>query len=291
MGRQNQTVSESIVVHGSSTGAVLERVHVAFRSIAGFVVTAPAPDVVQLAQNGRRFSRRPALCTIRAVQEPQRLVVTVTGELESHAVDTVREAILGRSTDEVASGAIESFREAEPQSPSNGFVPPTDWFVMPHDRVRVADHSPAALTGTAMPPPAVTSHEADGAFHTVLRGGPRPVMEPVVPERSAYVQVGTAPRQALDTTLLIGRAPQPRPTDPDGVQLLNVADAAMSKTHLAVSRIGDAIWVEDRNSSNGTKLDNGHGNTIDLLPGVRQAVSSESRFVAGDTVISIGWEL
>ena len=292
MGRQNTTVTESLVVHGSSSIAVIARVQAAFERMQEYVLTAPADDVLQVARSAGRRARRAEFCTIRTIQEPQRLVVTLSGHLGSGAMDVVREAVRGSSAEHSGGPAVESFRPSTPSSTSASFVPPTDWFVTPDTGPVAESRSMSqAPAGNLLPPPTVVPVVADIAHDTVLRSSGRPLTGVPTARRQALVRVGDGANQMLSDVLLIGRAPEPRPSDPSHAKTLEVADAAMSKTHLALGRSGDDIWIEDRNSSNGTQWNDATGIERALIPEVRVVVDVPCRITAGDTVISIGWDV
>ena len=98
---------------------------------------------------------------------------------------------------------------------------------------------------------------------------------------------GLEPR-ALTTVLLLGRDPQPRPNDVVETQFLRVADSAMSKTHVAIGPSPDGVWVQDRNSSNGTEAILPSG-PRPLEPDVPTVLSLPCAVRAGDTTIEIAW--
>jgi hypothetical protein len=287
LGRQKSTITESLVVHGSSSSTVIARVQAAFEPMPDYVLTAPSDDVLQVARSAGRRSRRTEFCTIRAIQEPQRLVVTLSGHLGPNAMDAVRAAVHGIGSEPVSGPEVESF-QASQQPSTSSFMPPTDWFVTADTQLASPPPpTPQPPAGDLLPPPTAAPVASEKAHDTVLRssGGPRMV------QREALIRVGNGPEQPLSGILLIGRAPQPRPVDPTNTQTLQVADAAMSKTHLALGRTGDDIWLEDRNSSNGTQWNDQSGRERSATPDVRVVVDLPCRISAGDTVISIGWSV
>jgi hypothetical protein len=232
-------------------------------------VTEPAEGVVQLASLSGGFGRRRTrLCTVRAAVEPRHLVVTLSGELHPGDLDTLRAAIVGRSTESLHGDGVASFRPPV-TDPDPAFVPDPTWFVGGD-----ADVSLVAPAG-------------EPELHTVVRtpGSAAPASG----RRAVRLLAGAAPVHLLDGAILIGRSPQHRPTDPPHWALLPLDDPLLSKTHLAVGVAADAVWVEDRRSSNGTQLVDAAGRTVELEPEVRLTVPLPAQLLAGDTAIQIEW--
>jgi hypothetical protein len=87
-------------------------------------------------------------------------------------------------------------------------------------------------------------------------------------------------RVEVEGTVLFGRDPAPLPRYPGG-QTIALADASMqlSKTHTAVGIDGDAIWVEDCNSTNGTAMQASDGGLHDIVG--RRVLQAGERVVLG----------
>ncbi len=121
---------------------------------------------------------------------------------------------------------------------------------------------------------------------------------PAAPDTTAVAPPQQLPRVevALDTgeqaivagLLLVGRAPTPAGGD-DGAGLLPVDDPSLSvsKTHLAVGVDRSGVWVQDRNSTNGSWLDEGVGQLRRLEPGVRTPVPPGTRVMIGERVLTL----
>ncbi len=155
MARAVSYVNESLIVSGSSVVAVLQRVQIAMRGIDDHVVTTPNPAVVQVARVHRGvLGKKTQMLTVTAVAEPQRLIVTLAGQLESVHLQLLRGAILGRSTEQMLDVSVESFRPAAPAA-QGGFVPSSEWFVGGAPQAAVAPPPPFGAGGPrggAVPP-------------------------------------------------------------------------------------------------------------------------------------------
>ena len=93
---QLAVVDDAVVVSGSSTRSVIERIEIVMRRADGYTVTRPAADKLLIGRVVRKFaSKRTAICTITVVSEPQRLVVSIHGEIGRDMVEPLKAAAAG----------------------------------------------------------------------------------------------------------------------------------------------------------------------------------------------------
>jgi hypothetical protein len=111
---------------------------------------------------------------------------------------------------------------------------------------------------------------------------------PPQPLPRVEVAIDTGEQAIVPGLLLVGRAPTPAGGD-DGAGLLPVNDPSLSvsKTHLAVGVDRSGVWVQDRNSTNGSWLDEGVGQLRRLEPGVRTPVPPGTRVMIGERVLTL----
>jgi len=111
---------------------------------------------------------------------------------------------------------------------------------------------------------------------------------PPQPLPRVEVAIDTGEQAMVPGLLLIGRAPTPAGGD-DGAGLLPVNDPSLSvsKTHLAVGVDRSGVWVQDRNSTNGSWLDEGVGQLRRLEPGIRTPVPPGTRVMIGERVLTL----
>lgn len=120
--------------------------------------------------------------------------------------------------------------------------------------------------------PSPTPPSADGG--TAERTAPRPAAA------SWRLVFDDGRRVDVIGTVLFGRDPGPLLQHP-GAQPVALADPSMqlSKTNTAVGVDGDALWVEDCSSTNGTTLRAADGSETDIVG--RQVVQGGARVVLG----------
>lgn len=291
MSRGPARVNESVIVPGSSAEAVLERVRIAVRSFEGYAVSSPTAMVVQFARTARSLGgRRTHTCTVTAVNEPHRLVVTIAGELDADHLVAIRAAITGRSTESARAMEVASFSRpatTPPPSSASGFQPPADWLVggVPAAPVVPSPSSSPSVSGWAPP-----SDEQ----HTILRPSTPPVPSSVRHTAAPPVAVPTAwltdgRRIRITGVALLGRHPSPRPEDGPAVELVAIDDEALSKTHLAIRHDAGRVWVEDRHSTNGTSVLDGLGRPVALPAGERTLVELPVTLLIGDGHVKLEW--
>jgi uncharacterized RDD family membrane protein YckC len=87
---------------------------------------------------------------------------------------------------------------------------------------------------------------------------------------------------------IVGRDPAPGAGD-DGAVLRPISDPAksLSKTHAAFGLDEDAVWVEDRNSTNGVSITR-DGVVTELAAGIRTGLVAGDRLMLGDWAIVLG---
>lgn len=301
MALKSTAVNESIVVPGSSVAAVVQRAQHFLSTVQDLAVTNPSEGVLQLARTVRGVGGRTTeLCTVTTVNEPQRLLVTVHGRLPPAALDGLKEAILGRSPEEGSPSVAASFRphvsRATAAEPATRFVPPSDWFVV--DEPAAPAEVPATLSGSGWAAPSGPPVVRAGAPQDAVPVGPSPAL----PSPGTPPTVAPAPpplfggviqlrfpdgRQVVvGPLMLLGRAPSPRHGEHAAV-CLPIPDPSVSKTHLALGREGEAVWVEDRGSTNGTVIVDARGHRIPMEPSMRRVISPPVHLELGDTTIGI----
>jgi len=101
------------------------------------------------------------------------------------------------------------------------------------------------------------------------------------------VSIDSGERSMVGPLLLIGRAPS-RGENESHAKLLTVNDPSLSvsKTHLALGVDATGLWVVDRNSTNGTWIDDGRGELRPVEAGKRTQVPPGARVLVGERVLS-----
>lgn len=89
-----------------------------------------------------------------------------------------------------------------------------------------------------------------------------------------------------EATTLLGRAPQAK-ADEQVEALLDLADPAVSKTHLEVRVRGGTVVAVDRASTNGTVLIAADGRESDLEPWQETTVTVGSTLMVGTTRVLV----
>ena len=155
-------------------------------------------------------------------------------------------------------------------------------------RVQPTPPEPAAAPPAAPPRPATPpghppmQESVDGRRipdMTVLRPSPG---------GSAVLELDTGERLPLVQTLVLGRDPVPPVEFPDAqARLVSDEKRSISKTHFAIGRDDDGIWVVDLHSTNGVVATGPEGFGRDLVPGRRTIVSPGTRLVWGDRTAQV----
>jgi hypothetical protein len=101
------------------------------------------------------------------------------------------------------------------------------------------------------------------------------------------VTVDSGEESVVSRLLIIGRAPSRQPHE-GHASLLTVNDPSLSvsKTHLAIEADGAGLWVIDRNSTNGTWIDEGSGALRPVPPNQRTPVPPGARVLIGERVLT-----
>ena len=94
-------------------------------------------------------------------------------------------------------------------------------------------------------------------------------------------------RIEVNAPIVLGRAPEQTPSDARAVAIAD-STRSLSRTHLRVAPAdGDAIWVEDTFSANGTRLQAPDGTTQPLPRGERVKVSLGTVLLLGERKLSV----
>lgn len=133
-----------------------------------------------------------------------------------------------------------------------------------------------------------------------LSSAPQPPPIPVIDDRTVVVSGGggavPVPTLVLDdgrrlplaTLVLVGRDPAAAPGDV-GPLLVAVEDhdRSVSKTHLAIGWDAGAVWLVDRNSTNGCRIIDSSGVEHEVQPGVRVEVPHGASVRFGSRLIRV----
>ncbi|MBL8932057.1 MAG: FHA domain-containing protein [Kineosporiaceae bacterium] len=152
---------------------------------------------------------------------------------------------------------------------------------------------PSAPPGSARQPgwppvPAAPDMPPNDLFTPPTRIAPSMGQQPGAPRVPRIaVSVDTGEQGTLDRLLIVGRAPTRQPAETDAV-LLSVNDPSLSvsKTHLAIELDAAGLWVTDRNSTNGTWIDEGRGALRPVPAGQRTPVPPGARVLIGERVLT-----
>ena len=94
-------------------------------------------------------------------------------------------------------------------------------------------------------------------------------------------------RIEINAPIVLGRAPEQTPSDARAVAIAD-STRSLSRTHLRVAPAdGDAMWVEDTFSANGTRLQAPDGTTQPLPRGERVKVSLGTVLLLGERKLSV----
>lgn len=303
MGSHMVLIDETVVAFGASSYAVVERIEIVIRGASDYTVTRPGSERILIARVVRRgLSRRTATCTVTVVNEPQRLIVAIRGEIEAYLVDQLRAAATGRSREPMVEMDVVT-PAAVGTSPTTSIFSPTS-IGPPPGMVPSEPNSasPARLSGGVserrskmwMPPPARPPHSPAPVIHapeseselTIIRPSSDSHSTPrVAPGVVSVIAVSDGRRIEVAEVVLFGRDPSPRANEPTGT-LIRVDDALVSKTHLAIGRHGEQLWAEDRGSVNGSLLADKTGRTFTLEPERRVLLTAGSSITIGDTTLT-----
>jgi len=210
-------------------------------------------------------------------------------------------------------GPAPSFAPLQPPAPdggngsngggSNGRLPSA--FRSPRDAVQAegmsapvapppappAPSAPAENQWTPMPaapgmPPNDLFTPPGDWTHALSRTPPGAAPEPPRQQR-IRVTVDSGEEAEVTRLLIVGRAPARQPHEGDAALLtVNDPSLSVSKTHLAIEADGAGLWVVDRNSTNGTWIDEGRGALRPVPANQRTPVPPGARVLIGERVIT-----
>lgn len=87
--------------------------------------------------------------------------------------------------------------------------------------------------------------------------------------------------------LFLGRSPSPTPGSTGEVLAVDDPARSVSKTHAVLERDDAGLWVSDLDSTNGVWVVPPQGEPIEVVPGVRTAVTPGADLELGDFVIQV----
>lgn len=145
-----------------------------------------------------------------------------------------------------------------------------------------ARHGGASATPKV--PHAPTQHASAPQARTPQQAAPRPSFASA-PTLAIIVDDGQ--RIEVNAQIVLGRAPEQTPAD---AQAIAIADStrSLSRTHLRVAPAdGEALWIEDTFSANGTRLQAPDGSTQPLPRGQRVKVPVGTVLLLGERRLSV----
>jgi pSer/pThr/pTyr-binding forkhead associated (FHA) protein len=135
------------------------------------------------------------------------------------------------------------------------------------------------------------SHEDDEFAYTRIRDAAAPADAAGARREPAGINIrfDDGREVTLGASALIGRNPAAAAGE-DVDQLIDFADLdrSVSKTHLELRVQGGKVWVNDRNSTNGTAVTGLDGVRQQLVPGAPVAATSGATVEFGDRSFVIG---
>jgi hypothetical protein len=265
-------VDETVVLTGTTAALAIDRVEIALRGLVEHQVVRQGPSLLQIARTDRGLlGRKVAVCVVSAATEPQRVCVSLIGDVLPTVADSIRGALQG-PTDR-ATPAMTFAPTYQPASDAAPFVPPDDWFLDPYDAparpapvpVRPAPPASARTPPPPPPPPPPPSQRSQGNTNPPPPGRPSAPPPPPPPPGATVARPTSGPSVQMPDgrvltirgPIIVGRAPMPRPGD-EAATCVAIADGELSKTHCVFgveSVNGDLLaWVEDMFSTNGSAI-------------------------------------
>ena len=165
-------------------------------------------------------------------------------------------------------------------------------------------HSPASamprVPQVPMPQAAAPQRVGSAPQNIAQQSNAQPAAPQATPATSAPASVPAFTQAALlaiivddgqrievNAPIVLGRAPEQTPSDARAVAIAD-STRSLSRTHLRVAPAdGDAMWVEDTFSANGTRLQAPDGTTQPLPRGERVKVSLGTVLLLGERKLSV----
>lgn len=274
-------VDETVVLTGTTASLAIDRVEIALRGLVEHQVVRQGPSLLQIARTDRGLlGRKVAVCVVSAATEPQRVCVSLIGDVLPTVADSIRGALQGPTDRATPAMTFAPTYQSTPDAAP--FIPPDDWFLDPYDSpagaapapVRPAPPSasrppapvpsappPVARTPSPPPPPPYRTEGNTNGTPPGRPSSPPPPPPPGAtvarPTSGPSVQMPDGRVISIRGPIIVGRAPMPRPGDVAAV-CVAIADGELSKTHCVFgveSVNGDLLaWVEDMFSTNGSAI-------------------------------------
>ncbi|WP_188079080.1 FHA domain-containing protein [Actinotalea subterranea] len=156
-----------------------------------------------------------------------------------------------------------------------------------------SDGHPATRPQPVIAPPAAAELEDDVEHTRLSSASRRSVPEVQHGGRGsgprATLQLWDDRRLTLEGVALIGRNPAPRENESTPDHLLAVPDPgrSVSKTHLVLGVDANGVWLQDRNSTNGTVVTLGDGQQILCAPEQKVRVPAQASVAFGDFWLTV----
>jgi pSer/pThr/pTyr-binding forkhead associated (FHA) protein len=169
---------------------------------------------------------------------------------------------------------------------------PADTSAAPVTAAPAAPNVAENVPGGSAPTPAPPSHVDDEFAYTRVRdAAPAPAAAAGSGQEPAGINIrfDDGREVAIGSSALIGRNPAAAAGE-EVDQLIDFADLdrSVSKTHLELRVEGGTVWVNDRNSTNGTAVTGSDGVRQQLVPGAPVAAKSGATVEFGDRSFVIG---
>ena len=151
-----------------------------------------------------------------------------------------------------------------------------------------------------VPTPQAGAPQQVGSAQNIAQPSAQPAAPQAAPATSAPASVPAFAQAAplaiivddgqrieVNAPIVLGRAPEQTPSDARAVAIAD-STRSLSRTHLRVAPAdGDAMWVEDTFSANGTRLQAPDGTTQPLPRGERVKVSLGTVLLLGERKLSV----
>ena len=104
-----------------------------------------------------------------------------------------------------------------------------------------------------------------------------------------WLVLDSGDREALDTDMVLGRAPTPQDSSERAVTIADPT-RSLSRTHVRVGPEGEGVWVQDAFSANGTSARLPDGSHFDLERGTRVHLPIGAVLIMGERSLTIAAE-